>query len=700
MRVLSLIIIIAGNCLTVFGQQPPQIDKMETLWEKIEAWRGYCNQLLNNADNKKSKQLTIAAKQGIALVPIDSIRTRAMFSLFAGCAYENLKQYDSAIFYLDQSRELSHSINRLPYQITAISRLDYIYDYLNNTHMRNLNMARINAIADTSNDLNAKLVAIDMLGGYYIDINNYDKSLEYKLKYISIYKELVKKDSFADIINIGYEYSNIGNMLNEMGQHKKALTYLNEARSYIGDRVMKGNEETLYLYYLNSYIGLNNYDSAHAYYKIIYDAMGGRDTLYNVLSAANSLMGDFYLSKSNLDTALHYGNQAMRTGNLSPNPDNVILAEKLLGNIYYLRGHYRQAISMLTRALNNSLEFDKNADAEMHKILADSYSKIKQWDSAFNHFKIYSSLRDTIALAEANKNFADAEARFQNREKADQIANQNLQINYAKKQQRWLIIGIGLTGLIAILALIIYQNKRKTANLFDQKNKELQKLNERLEESNNTKAKLFSIISHDLRTPISHVYQYLTLKQNTPENELHQKVTGDKIELATASLLETMEDLLLWSKTQMNEFHLQPREIWLNDTLLPVIDLLKLNAEKKQVNINYTIDESKTAHTDSDFLQTIVRNLLQNAIKAAPGNSTISISLIDEPGKHIIRIFNQGIPFTTNDFLASLERSKGNLSANGMGLQLVKELADTAGIDILFTSPDNLGTITSIIIPA
>jgi signal transduction histidine kinase len=683
MRFLVLIIFIICNYY-LSAQQPPDIRQLSTLWQKTEAWRGYCNELIGKGEQKANIQLTYAAKQGIAMVPKDSVRYRAMFSLFAGCAYKNLKQYDSAILYLEQSRELALSYNKISYQITAIQQLDNVYAYTNNTVMRNRNMARINSIADTSNDLKVKSIATDMLGAYYKDINNYEKSLEYKLKYISVYKELIKIDTFEDPINIGFEYSNIANLLNEMGQHAKALPYLTEARTYIGDRIMKGTEETLYLFYIDSYTGLNNYDSAHIYYDSVYIAMGGRDTLFNVLSTANMLMGEFYLDKSSLDTALYYANQASRTGKLSNNTDNSIMAAKLLGNIYYLQGHYRQAINMINSALNNSFEFDKGANADMHKILADSYAKTKQWDSAFNHFQIYSALRDTIALAEANKNFADAEARFQNKEKADQIANQRLQINYAKKQQQWLIGGIALAGLIAILTLIIYQNKRKTARA-------LQKLNAQLEESNNTKAKLFSIISHDLRTPISHVYQYLTLQQ--PDN-------NNKIESATASLLETMEDLLLWSKTQMNAFQLQPRKIWLNETLQPVVDLLKLNAERKQVNIEYAISDDQTTHTDSDFLQTIVRNLLQNAIKAAPEHSIVSITAASEPGKCVIRIINQGETFTNNNFVESLERSKGQLSANGMGLQLVKELADKAKIGISFTSNNGQGTVAAVSIPA
>ena len=89
-----------------------------------------------------------------------------------------------------------------------------------------------------------------------------------------------------------------------------------------------------------------------------------------------------------------------------------------------------------------------------------------------------------------------------------------------------------------------YRNKKKTAKLLDKKNRSLSKLNSDLEEANQTKAKLFSIIGHDLRSPISQVYQFLKLQQLNPDalNTEQKNELSNKIQTATGSLLETMED--------------------------------------------------------------------------------------------------------------------------------------------------------------
>lgn len=81
---------------------------------------------------------------------------------------------------------------------------------------------------------------------------------------------------------------------------------------------------------------------------------------------------------------------------------------------------------------------------------------------------------------------AHAEAKFKNKDKQQQIDLQNTQLFFAKKQRYWLLCGLALAGLIALLLLIIYRNKKKTAYT-------LSKLNNKLNEANKTKAKLSAL---------------------------------------------------------------------------------------------------------------------------------------------------------------------------------------------------------------
>lgn len=304
--------------------------------------------------------------------------------------------------------------------------------------------------------------------------------------------------------------------------------------------------------------------------------------------------------------------------------------------------------------------------------------------------------------ATANKNFADAEAKYQNKEKLQEIANKNLKLTVAQKEKWWLISGIGLLTLSGVLLFINFRNKKKLAALLLTKNQTLEELNTRLNEANQTKAKLFSIISHDLRSPISQVYQFLKLQQLNPDAlSFEQKsVLSEKIQTATGSLLETMEDLLTWSKTQMNTFTIDVQEFEITPVIEGCQKLLHLNSEAKNISYEQNLLPGTTVKTDSYYLQTIIRNLLQNAIKASPQNGIIHIKVGEQERKIILSIRNQGVAYTQKEYEQFISDTDSAKNFNGLGLHLVHELSQKTGIGIVFSTPADYTTQVNITIPA
>jgi signal transduction histidine kinase len=228
-----------------------------------------------------------------------------------------------------------------------------------------------------------------------------------------------------------------------------------------------------------------------------------------------------------------------------------------------------------------------------------------------------------------------------------------------------------------------FQIKRKANKTINDKNLVLEKLNTDLQEANQTKAKLFGIISHDLRSPISQVYQFLKLQELNP-NLLDEKQKTDlsgKIQTATGSLLETMEDLLLWSKTQLSRFNTNLELVMIKPVVEQCLDLMKLNIDAKKITINLNIPSDYQLVTDSYFLQIIVRNLLQNAIKASPENSEIFINF-ENNGE--ISILNSGSIFTQKDYENILNDPKKQENLSGLGLKLVDELSQKINAKVTF----------------
>lgn len=698
MKTLIFFLLAIGFGFAGIAQQKPDLSKLKSAGEKIAAWHEYCNELLGGSDYNA---VADAAKTGITITPDDSLRAKAMFSLFAGLAYENLKNYPVAENYLNFVAETAKKINHHNYLVLALTRLDNIYSYTNNTTLRKQVINQLKIIGDTTSNQKTKYELYNVLGGYYRDINNYDSSIAFRLQSIDLFKKLLKEKIAEDTINLGYAYTNLGNMFNEIGQYNKALEYLDEGANIIGDKALTGNEETLYLYLMTSYKGLQNEDSLLKYYHLTNKGMANRDTLFNVLTQANHILGDFYSGKGNSDKASHYASLAYRYSKKSPDADGRIQANTLYADLLYKSGKYNEALTVLRDIQKEDLEWDKQLSANIHKTLSDCFANLHQWDSAYFYHNLYSEASSAILQATANKNIADAEAIYQNKEKRLLIEAKNLELENAARQRFWLILGLSLVALSALLLFVIYRNKKRTATILDEKNKQLSHLNHELNEANRTKAKLFSIIGHDLRSPINQVYQFLKLQQLNPNalNEQQKVQLNGKIQSAAGSLLDAMEDLLLWSKTQMDAFKTQIQPVNIVPIIITCQNLLQLNSDAKNLHYQTEIPNELIVHTDANYLQTIIRNLLQNAIKTSPENAAIHISAKQENGKAAIAIRNEGGSFTQQQYEQLIHQEHNTISLSGLGLHLVHELTEKIGGEIRFSDPTENITIATISIP-
>jgi signal transduction histidine kinase len=229
----------------------------------------------------------------------------------------------------------------------------------------------------------------------------------------------------------------------------------------------------------------------------------------------------------------------------------------------------------------------------------------------------------------------------------------------------------------------------------NERNKELDKLNARLAVANESKAKLFGIFSHDLRSPVSKIAQFLRLQKENPDlfndnarSEYHEKFTN-----VTAHLLNTMEDLLLWSKSQMENFTPEYHAVYIKPLADKELELLTSQIEEKELKIENFIPESFLSITDENFVHIIFRNLLQNAVRYSHEAATITL----KAGENAIRITNKSTSEMAAQSLNELLQ-KGEVSSNnfGLGLQIARDLAERIGIHIFFEETEK-GFVTAVL---
>ena len=234
-------------------------------------------------------------------------------------------------------------------------------------------------------------------------------------------------------------------------------------------------------------------------------------------------------------------------------------------------------------------------------------------------------------------------------------------------------------------------------------------LNTELTASNEQKNKLFSIIGHDLRNPISGSLQLLDLTLNDFESssadEVYTYLSMMKTELSNANVL--LEDLLIWARSQFNAVSFNPVEIKnLGELVHKSIQTVSPMASKKHIEIVEHLKGDLVVYADTGMLETIIRNLLSNAIKFTnpEGAVTITVSENDKgvlfsvqdtglgiPGDKLNELFNKNSNYTTYGTLGE----KGT----GLGLSLCYDFVLKHGGTLGVESEEGKGTTFYFTIP-
>lgn len=675
----------------------PDLSHIKQKKEKLQRLAVVCDSF--NKIEQYKNTLQVARFATTLIDATDNLNYSLFYYYIAVCDPD--KGADSSIMYYEKS--LSHG--RLSKNTKRINTalFDLLYMYINTagyTSKRDEVAAEINTILDTTSSLKIKAKCYSTLSDYYATIGWHEQELNYRLQNLELSKAAMQRGEFkgsdADSTNLGVSYFNVGDLYERSNNYTKAQEYYRLARPLFWDyvaglcafykgisithtRLRQTTEATLY---------------ADSLIKLVEQKQNNESGWGEMLDLYLT-NADYYLDQQDTVKAMPYLFEAEKwIGTKITEPIQIGTFHYAMGKALVRQKQYNNALSHLKEAEAVGQYLSVAALSDVLRELATCYEGLGEWQQSSTYYAKYLPLRDSLDANAAQQSMANAEARFQNKNKQQQIDLQKAQLSFAKKQKIWMLAGLAGLLLIAVTLFLFYRNKKRNAE-------KLSILNSELEAANRTKAKLFSIISHDLRSPISQVYQFLKLQQLNPQalNETQKNELSNKIQTATGSLLETMEDLLLWSKTQMSEFKTSIQKT----PLLPIIEscqnLLQLNSEAKNIRYKKNISETSTAQTDSYYLQTIIRNLLQNAVKASPENGEISIGTEETNNDLTLYIENSGTSFTQQDYLQLISSEENAKSLNGLGLRLADELSKKIGASVLFTTPQNLITRAEIILP-
>jgi len=257
------------------------------------------------------------------------------------------------------------------------------------------------------------------------------------------------------------------------------------------------------------------------------------------------------------------------------------------------------------------------------------------------------------------------------------------------------------------LSAVVRENKELKNQLL-LKQDQLEKQNEQLKEMNQSLQKLFSIVSHDLKSPFNAFLGITDLMimnfEHDFENKEYFQMRLQLLNDLAHSLFDLTENLLNWAKLNTNTIEPKYREVPLDSLIQKQVNALQPIWLKKRMTIQENVPHEFIVYTDPDMLAVIVRNLLSNAIKFSYPEGKVVISATKEDKHFTISVTDNGIGMTKDqiqNLFKSFHSNRGtdNEKGTGIGLVTCKEIADKLNGNIQIDSELGKGTTMSILLP-
>ena len=627
---------------------------------------------------------------------------------YAATSYLTMGRSDSAARWLRGSVADARRGTKSYWEIKSEARLLDVYTSLGLPDSTQAALTRLLALQKRlPPDAPGYTALYGALAAYYQNEARYPESLRYRLLEVAYHRQ------HRDTANLGVALSNVGEVLYLMGQHREALRYRFEGLRWVRlDPSMAGTLPQLHAMVAKTYTELHQLDSARYQYETSLRLMQANPDPYGAAFVHSELSG-VLARQGLLPLARYHSRLALAVLNREGDVADRAQVNYYAGDLA-LRDHRpAEALAYLRLAYSLARQIKNNDYLQPTSLaLAQAEAANGHYPEAYRLRDLSATLLDSSHVASGQRAMAEMEARFQNRDKQQQIAllhRENQQrVAEADRQRRATRQALTAAGvLLALLAAIGYllrQRQRTAARLAGQ-NDELARLNQRLSgsntqlaEANQTKAKLFSIISHDLRAPVSNLFQLAELADTAPDllDEATRRQQSGEIRQTARDLLDSMEELLAWSKDQLDRLDPVPETLALQPALTEIQALYAPLAQRKQVALHVACPPGLHCHADANFLRVVLRNLVQNAIKFTPAGGQVQLTAEAQSSATVrLRVADTG-PGLETARLAQLLSDTGPPSAHdpahGLGLRLTREFVQKLGGQLRAHSIPGQGT--------
>lgn len=532
------------------------------------------------------------------------------------------------------------------------------------------------------------------LGVTYGMQENYSEALQYFLKALTIFEKYHATTGMASC------YIKIGTVYQKIHEYDKSLQNFTKAVQLAKTTNDKANESFAY----NNIATI--YGITHQFQKCLEATITSKQlaeeaksepalaTSYMNMGMAYTELKQYILSDSSLRKALHYFKRLKKEEQISRTYNG-------LANLYLAQQQYSKAKAFIdsSNAIAQKLN-SKPLIYDNYETLANISKGEGNLETATQIYATMLALKDTLYDAEKNHDIERLKAAYDLEKKQNTIEELKKENVSKTKQRNYLVMAV-VAGIlfVLLLAFSFIELKRKN-NLLLTSKKELKDLND-------LKDRFFSILSHDLRSPIGNillVIDFLNSGMNITEQERYDLLK--KLKSATSSTLETMDNMLEWGKLQSQTICNAPKKISVQETVNRVCRFLEHTAANKSITIVNKIDEPFVVNADENQFEFILRNLISNALKFSYTNSKVEIWArnLNSFVCIYVRDFGTGMTQQLQENLfsdisrASITGTAGE-KGSGLGLVLCNEFIAKNNGTLTVKSEEGIGTTFAIKLP-
>ena len=232
--------------------------------------------------------------------------------------------------------------------------------------------------------------------------------------------------------------------------------------------------------------------------------------------------------------------------------------------------------------------------------------------------------------------------------------------------------------------------------------------NEELRRTISNRDKMYSVIAHDLRSPMASIRMVLNLAVNVVSPDVVGQEIFELLDKANRESEEThdlLDNLLKWTKSQTGRLNVVYQDFYLDEVVPGVVDIFQMIAEMKKIQLQYVpSDEKLLVHADNDMVKTVIRNFISNAIKFTPEGKGIDVYYKREGDFARICVQDHGVGIAADRIDSIFHKGEttygtGGEEGSGLGLQLCQDFARKNGGDAFVESVEGEGSTFSFTIP-